>query len=79
MPARVTATMRLEAKGRGGKRVTVIAGLPANDAFLDDLARALKKACAVGGAVRAGSIELAGDVRDRVRPLLQTRGIIVKG
>lgn len=79
VPARVTATLRLEAKGRGGKRVTVIDRLPDNQPYLEALAGALKKACATGGAVRPGAIELAGDVRDRVRPLLQARGIGFKG
>ncbi len=79
MPARVTARLRVEGTGRGGKHVTVIAGLPDNEPFLEEVARALKKACATGGTVRPGSIELAGDVRARVRPLLQARGFTVKG
>lgn len=79
VPGRVTATLRMEAKGRGGKRVTVISGLPDNQPYLEELSKALKKACATGGAVRTGAIELAGDVRERVRPLLQARGVTVKG
>ena len=46
---------------------------------VEELAKALKKACAVGGTVRPGAIELAGDVRERVRPLLAARGFVVKG
>lgn len=79
VPARVTAALRLESKGRGGKRVTIIDRLPDNAPFLEDLAQALKKACATGGTVRAGAIELAGDVRERVRPILKGRGFTVKG
>jgi translation initiation factor 1 len=79
VPAKITAILRLEAKGRGGKRVTVIDGLPANGPFLTEVAHALKRSCATGGTVRAGAIELAGDVRQRVRPLLKARGITVKG
>ena len=79
VPARVTATLRLESKGRGGKRVTVIDGLPDNEPFLGELAKALKKSVATGGTVRPGAIELAGDVRERVRPLLKARGLLVKG
>ena len=62
MPAKVTAKLRLEKAGRGGKSVTVVDGLPDNGPFLEELAKALKKACAVGGTVRPGAIELAGDV-----------------
>lgn len=79
IPSKVTAKLRLEKGGRGGKSVTVIDALPDNGPFLEELAKALKKACAVGGTVRPGAIELAGDVRERVRPLLAARGFVVKG
>jgi translation initiation factor 1 len=79
VPERITAVLRLETKGRGGKAVTVVDRLPNNAAFLDDLAGALKRSCATGGTVRSGAIELAGDVRERVRPLLAKRGYTVKG
>lgn len=59
--------------------VTVVDGLPSNAAFLDELAASLKKACGTGGTVRPGAVELSGDVRDRVRPLLAARGFTVKG
>ena len=36
VPARVTARLRVEKKGRGGKTVTVVYGLPQNEAFLKD-------------------------------------------
>ena len=79
VPARVAARLRIETQGRGGKCVTVIDGLPQNANFLTELAAALKKACGTGGAVRPGAVELAGDVRDRIRPLLASRGYTVKG
>lgn len=75
----MTARLRIEKKGRGGKSVTVIDALPDNGPFLEELAKALKKACAVGGTAKPGAVELAGDVRDRVRALLAARGFIVKG
>ena len=79
VPAKVTAKLRVEKKGRGGKTVTVVDGLPDNAAFLDDLATALKRSCGTGGTVRPGAVELAGDVRERVRALLEARGMTVKG
>ena len=79
MPARITAILRVEKQGRGGKRVTVIDGLPRNAAFLAELAATLKQACGTGGTVRPGAVELAGDVRERVRPLLAARGVTVRG
>ncbi len=79
VPAKLTARLRLEKKGRGGKSVTVIDELPDNPAFLSELATSLKKSCGTGGTVRPGAIELAGDVRERIRPLLAARGISSKG
>ena len=41
----------MEKKGRGGKTVTVVYGLPNNAAFLKELCSELKRACGTGGAV----------------------------
>jgi translation initiation factor 1 len=79
VPDRVIAKLRLEKKGRAGKAVTVVYGLPENDAFLKDLSQALKRACGTGGAVVDAAIELQGDLRDRVRDYLRERGYVVKG
>ena len=64
----------MEKKGRGGKTVTVVYDLPQNGAFLKDLAAELKRACGVGGAVAENTVELQGDVRDRVRGMLAKMG-----
>ena len=69
----------MEKKGRGGKTVTVVDGLPNNAAFLKDLGQELKRACGTGGAILEGAVELQGDLRDRVRPVLLKKGFIVKG
>lgn len=79
IPKRIVAKLRMEKKGRGGKTVTVVAGLPNNGAFLKELCSELKRACGTGGAVDAGMIELQGDLRDRVRDCLTKRGFAVKG
>ncbi len=79
IPKRIVAKLRMEKKGRGGKTVTVVDGLPNNAGFLKDLCSELKRACGTGGAVDAGMIELQGDLRDRVRDFLATKGFVVKG
>ena len=79
VPARIVAKLRMEKKGRGGKTVTVVDGLPHNDAFLKDLSQDLKRTCGTGGAVAEGAIELQGDLRDRVREVLLKKGLVVKG
>ena len=79
VPPKVTAKLRLETKGRKGKSVTVVDGLPRNALFLEELAKALKTSLGTGGAVRDGAVEIQGDHRDRLRSLLAARGFIVKG
>ena len=69
----------MEKKGRGGKSVTVVYDLPENQTFLKDLAGELKRACGAGGAVAENSIEIQGDLRDRIRALLTQKGWTVKG
>lgn len=79
LPARIVAKLRVEKQGRGGKTVTVVYDLPQNEAFLKELGQELKRACGTGGAVTETTIELQGDLRDRVRELLTKRGWTVKG
>jgi translation initiation factor 1 len=79
VPARVVAKLRMEKKGRGGKTVTLVYGLPRNAAFLKELAQELKRVCGTGGAVVEDGVELQGDLRGRVRDALQKKGFAVKG
>jgi translation initiation factor 1 len=65
-------------KGRGGKTVTIVAGVPGSPAVLAALASDLKRLCGTGGTLRGDLIEIQGDVRDRVRPELERRGYTVK-
>lgn len=53
-----------ETKGRAGKGVTVITGLPLSPDEMQALAGELKKRCGSGGTVRGGVIEIQGDHRD---------------
>ena len=75
----IVAKLRMEKKGRAGKTVTVVAGLPRNAAFLRELCQELKRACGTGGAVSDDTIELQGDLRDRVREYLVKKEFVVKG
>ena len=79
VPEKPVAKLRLETKGRGGKSVTVVDGLPRNASFTADLARALKNALGSGGTAKEGCVEIQGDHRERVRELLRQRGFLVKG
>lgn len=79
LPARIVAKLRMEKTGRGGKTVTVVYDLPRNPQFLKDLASELKRACGAGGAVVDNTVEIQGDLRDRIRAALQKKGWTVKG
>ena len=79
IPGRIIAKLRMEKKGRGGKTVTVVDGLPRNAAFLKELCQELKRACGTGGAVLEDGVELQGDLRERLRELLLKKEFIVKG
>jgi translation initiation factor 1 len=68
----------LETKGRRGKDVTIITGVPLDDAGLKDLGRRLKAKCGSGGTVKEGIIEIQGDHRDVLLEDLKKRGWTVK-
>jgi translation initiation factor 1 len=53
-----------EVKGRAGKGVTTVTGLPLGISDIEALATRLKKRCGSGGTVRDGVIEIQGDHRD---------------
>ncbi|MFV0478568.1 MAG: translation initiation factor Sui1 [Parahaliea sp.] len=67
-----------ETKGRGGKAVTVIRGLPLAESELKTLAKALKQRCGVGGSVKDRQIEIQGDQRDTLKTELEKRGYTVR-
>ena len=67
-----------ETKGRKGKGVTLITGLPLDQAGLQKLAKQLKRKCGAGGTVKDRVIEIQGDHRDVLLPELQARGYTVK-
>ncbi len=70
--------VRPEKKGRGGKTVTVITGLPMSGNDLKGYAKQLKKRCGGGGAVKDGAIELQGDHVDTMVSELIKQGYNAK-
>ena len=79
VPDRVTAKLRIEKAGRGGKTVTVVYDLPRNRSFLKGLCKELKTACGGGGKAGETTVEIQGDHRDKLRSLLRDKGWQVKG
>ncbi|HEY5621870.1 MAG TPA: stress response translation initiation inhibitor YciH [Pontiella sp.] len=67
-----------ETKGRKGKGMTVITGVPLHPEGLKDLAKTLKQKCGTGGTVKERTIEIQGDHRDLLIAELQNLGYTVK-
>lgn len=68
--------IRRETKGRGGKAVCVISGIPLSET--KRINKLLKSKCATGGAIKNGCIEIQGDHRDRLKALIEKEGFSVK-
>jgi translation initiation factor 1 len=70
--------IRCETKGRKGKGVTVIRGVPLAADQLAALGKELRQQCGSGGTVKDGILEIQGDHVALLLPLLQQRGWVVK-
>jgi len=73
-PNKQGVRIRRESKGRGGKTVSVIDGLPLNDPDLKRLLKQLKSQLGSGGALKDGSLEIQGDHREKLLALLDKAG-----
>ncbi|MGQ8366779.1 stress response translation initiation inhibitor YciH [Glaciecola sp. 1036] len=65
-------------KGKKGKGVSLITGLGLDKTELKTFCSALKKQCGCGGAVKDFDIEIQGDVREKLKQILESKGYKVK-
>jgi translation initiation factor 1 len=63
---------------RYGKVVTIVDGIDTADIDIDTLCKELKRACASGGTVKDGRIELQGDHTSRVTEKLADMGFSIQ-
>lgn len=67
-----------DSKGRKGKTVTLVTGVPLADEALRALLGDLKRMVGSGGALKDGILEIQGDHREAILAELKKRGFIVK-
>jgi translation initiation factor 1 len=67
-----------QTKGRKGKGVSCVTGIPLPQEKLEELAKQLKQRCGAGGTVKDGIIEIQGDHREALALALQKLGYCVK-
>jgi translation initiation factor 1 len=80
-PSKLSAKLRLEKAGRGGKSVSIIFGLPNDKEYLTDLCKRIKNQIGTGGSYKEkeNEVEIQGDHRARIKDILVKLGFKVKG
>ncbi len=73
-----TVRIRREVKGRGGKTVTTVFGVPLEGRALKQFAKKLKQRCGTGGTIKAGVIVIQGDHRETLAREIREQGYRVK-
>jgi translation initiation factor 1 len=70
--------IRREVKGRKGKTVTAVFGVPLDDKKLQQFAKTLKQKCGTGATVKDGVIIIQGDHRETLLKEIKQQGYTVK-
>jgi len=77
-PAKQVLKIALDKKARAGKRVTIVSGYSGKTTDLETLSKTIKTKCSVGGSVKDREIVIQGDLRDKIKLLLEQLGYICK-
>ncbi len=70
--------IRREVKGRKGKTITALFGVPLEDTELKQFAKTLKNLCGTGGTIKDGVIMIQGDHRETILREIKKQGHTVK-
>lgn len=76
---RETLLLRRLKAGKGGKVVTEISGFTGNPQVRQTLLKQLQGRLGTGGTLKGPVIELQGECREKVKPVLEQEGYRVKG
>ncbi len=77
--ARETLLLRRLKAGKGGKVVTEVSGFDAAPQQIDDLLKRLQGQLGTGGTRKGKVLELQGECRERIKPILEKEGYRIKG
>lgn len=77
-PAKQGIRLRRESKGRGGKTVSIVDGLPLAEKEMKVLLKKLKAQLGTGGVLKNGVLEIQGEHRDKLVQLLEKEGFQAK-
>jgi translation initiation factor 1 len=77
-PGKQGIRIRRESKGRGGKTVSIVDGLPLAEKEMKVLLKKLKAQLGTGGALKNGVLEIQGEHRDKLLQLLEKEGYQAK-
>ena len=66
--------VKLDAKHRGGKLVTLVEGFSGSESDLQQLGKQLKSYCGTGGSVKNNGIIIQGDNREKILMWLNKMG-----
>jgi len=73
-----TIRIQREIKGRKGKIVTAVFGVPLENEELQKFAKTLKRCCGAGGSVKDGVIVIQGDHRQTLLDKIKKHGYTAK-
>jgi translation initiation factor 1 len=76
---RETLLLRRLKAGKGGKVVTEISGFTGDPGTRMRLLKELQASLGTGGTSKGKVLELQGECREKLKPLLEARGYTVKG
>ena len=74
LPAQQKLKVRLDAKHRAGKAVTLVEGFIGKEEDLEELGKKLKTYCGTGGSAKDGEVIIQGDQREKVMQWLGKNG-----
>ena len=74
-----TIRLHIETHGRHGKTVTILEGFTHHVEYLQELIHKIKTYCGTGGTLKGNIMEIQGDVRCKIKPILIKEGFGVKG